>query len=110
MASKEINISVIIPSYKDPHLNDTILSILDNFGTKFEVIPVLDGYVQDVIDDPRVKPIFLEKNGGMRNAINVGVSNAKGRYLMRTDEHCKFDAYFDHKMTELIFLDYYRLQ
>ncbi len=94
--------SIIIPSYKDPHLNQTIQSILDNFETDFEVIPVLDGYRQEVIDDPRVKPIYLEKNGGMRNAINQGVKKAQGEYLIRSDEHVMFAKGFDRVILETI--------
>jgi len=39
------DLSVIIPSYKDPLLFKTIQSILDNFTGNFDIIPVLDGYV-----------------------------------------------------------------
>jgi glycosyltransferase involved in cell wall biosynthesis len=87
--------SLIIPSWHDPYLNKTIQSALDNFTTDFEIIPVLDGYRQEVIDHPRVKPIYLEKNGGMRNAINQGVKKAQGKYLMRSDEHVMFAKGFD---------------
>jgi glycosyltransferase involved in cell wall biosynthesis len=95
-------LSVIIPSYRDVYLNKTIQSILDNFETEFEVIPVLDGYRQEVLDDPRVKPIYLEKNGGMRNAINQGVKTARGEYLMRSDEHVMFAKGFDKTILSTI--------
>jgi glycosyltransferase involved in cell wall biosynthesis len=100
MATKDL--SIIIPSWKDPYLNNTIQSILDNFETDFEIIPVLDGYRQDVIDHSRVKPLYLEKNGGMRNAINQGVKRAEGTYLMRTDEHCMFAKGFDKTILRTI--------
>jgi len=97
LPKRECELSVIIPSYKDPLLHKTIGSILDNFEGDFEVIPVLDGYSleQPIVDDPRVKPIYLEKNVGMREAINIGVAAARGIWLMRSDEHCMFCSGFD---------------
>jgi len=88
-------LSVVIPSYKDPNLNKTVESILQNFTGEFEVICVLDGYWTQVVDDPRVKALHLGKNVGMRVAINAGVRIAKGDYIMRTDEHCMFAPGFD---------------
>lgn len=93
-------ISVVIPSYKDPLLNKTIESLLVNARGEIEIIPVLDGYRQDVYDDPRVRPLYLEKNVGMRGAINAGVKKATGEFLMRTDEHCMFAPGYDIALTE----------
>lgn len=95
-----VTTSVIIPSYKDPLLNKTIESLLTNSRGSIEIIPVLDGYRQEVLSDPRVKPLYLEKNGGMRNAINQGVQASSGEFLMRTDEHCMFAPGFDTTITE----------
>lgn len=92
-------LSVIIPSYKDPLLHKTIESLLENseLGMELEIIPVLDGYIpkKPIIKDPRVKPLFLKENKGMRGAINAGVAAAKGEYIMRTDEHCSFGKGYD---------------
>lgn len=98
------NVSLIIPSYKDPYLHKTVQSALDNFVTDFEIIPVIDGYDLEtpLVDDERVKPIFLEQNGGMRNAINQGVKAAQGKYIMRADEHVMFAPRFDEVITALI--------
>jgi len=95
-------LSVIIPSYKDPYIHKTIDSLLENCTGEIEIIPVLDGYWHDIPfkEDKRIKILHLGKNGGMRNAINAGVSIAKGSYLMRTDEHCMFDKGFDRKMVD----------
>ena len=97
-----ITLSIIIPSWKDPLLHKTIQSILDNFLTDYEIIPVLDGYDTEIIDHPRVKPLRLKENGGMRNAINQGVKVANGKYLMRADEHIKFAYGFDHTILSTI--------
>jgi len=92
-----MHLSVIIPSWKDPYLHKSVQSILDNFETDFEIIPVIDGYelAEPLPNDSRVKPIFHKKNKGMREAINTGVANASGKYLMRTDEHCLFPKGMD---------------
>jgi hypothetical protein len=95
-------LSCIIPSYKDPLLNKTIDDILAKAEEEVEIIPVLDGYFQEVLNDPRVHPIHLHKNGGMRNAINTGVRMARGEYIMRTDEHCSFGQGFDRIILETI--------
>lgn len=99
-----MKLSVIIPSYKDPYLKNTIQSILDNSELKdIEIIAVLDGYWPEdqVSDDPRVKLVHVGKNSGMRESINTGVRVASGEYLMRVDEHCMFDKGFDMKMVEV---------
>lgn len=95
-------LSVIIPSYKDTLVHKTIDSLLENARGEIEVIVVLDGYwpTTPIKDDPRVRIIHLGKTGGMRNAINTGVSIARGEFIMRTDEHCIFAEGFDKILTE----------
>ena len=98
----DIWLSVVIPSWKDPYLHNTIDSLLDNsaIGDHLEVIPVLDGYWPEtpVKDDPRVRVIHKGKNEGMREAINTGVDASRGRYIMRTDEHCMFAPGYDRTL------------
>ena len=101
-----MKLSVIIPSYKDPMLFKTIQSLLDNSelpADQLEIIAVWDGYYPPanlIIQDPRVKYVHLGQNRGMRGAINVGVSVAKGEFIMRTDEHCSFGKGYDRILTE----------
>ena len=62
-----MKLSVIIPSYKDPHLKMTTMSLLLNseLGDELEVIVVLDGYYllpEEIVSDPRVKYVHLGKN------------------------------------------------
>lgn len=97
-----MKLSVVIPSWKDPYLQKTIDSLLENseLGDQLEVIPVLDGYWQDLEKNPRVVPLHLGKNRGMRGAINAGVDVARGEFLMRTDEHCMFGKGYDRIMTD----------
>jgi len=78
-------LSVIIPSYKDPYLQRTIDSILSASAGEIEVIPVLDGYIDELKKDSRVKPIYLKTNHGMRGATNEGLKAAKGEFIMKSD-------------------------
>lgn len=97
-----IKLSVVIPSYKDPLSMKTVRSLLDTseLGNRLEIIVVWDGYYPDfdIIEDSRVRYIHLGKNVGMREAINQGVSIARGEFIMRSDEHCKFAQGFDKVM------------
>jgi len=99
-----MKLSVVIPDYKDPLLLPTVNSILETseLGDQLEVIAIHDGVdpVVTLPNDPRVVSLRLEKNGGMRRAINAGVKIAKGEFLMRADEHCMFGQGFDRIMTE----------
>jgi len=97
-------LSVVIPSYKDPFLFKTIESILENFTGSYEIIPVIDGYKPErpLPVHPNVRPVVLERNVGMRDAINSGVRAARGEYLMRSDEHCMFAKGFDTAILDRI--------
>jgi len=55
-----IDVSVVIPSWKDKFLYPTIEGILENFESNFEIIPVIDGYALEkpLPKDPRVKPVI----------------------------------------------------
>ncbi len=98
-------ISVIIPSYKDPLLQNTIDSLLKNAVGEIEIIAVLDGYwpnpplIFSEEDNKKVIQLHLGKNRGMREAINAGVAISKGEFIMRTDEHCMFGPAFDLILT-----------
>ena len=101
-----MKLSVIIPSYKDPLLQKTIDSLLENseLGDDLEIIAVLDGYWPNpqLRDDKRLKILHLGKNRGMRGAINAGVAISSGKYIMRTDEHCVFGKGYDRILLERI--------
>lgn len=94
-------LSVIIPSYQEPFLQQTIDSLLENAQGKIEILAVLDGYIPDtpLKSDPRVKVIRLRKNRGMRGTINAGLAKAQGRFIMKCDAHCVFTQGFDKIIT-----------
>lgn len=95
-------ISIIIPTYKDPFLQKTIDSLLENAQGEIEVIPVLDGYIPGtpIKSDSRVRAINLPENRGMRGAINAGIAKVKGEFIMKCDSHCLFGPGYDKIMTE----------
>src|SRR3990167_5746014 len=100
-----MRLSVVIPAYKDRLLKPTVRSLLDNseLEDNMEVVVVLDGYWPEpdiFIEDPRVKYVHLGKNRGMRGAINAGVSVARGRFIMRSDQHCMFAKGYDRVLTD----------
>lgn len=94
-------VSVIIPSYKDPLLQKTINSLIENAMGEIEVIAILDGYwpAVQLEDHPLLRIIHLGKNRGMREAINAGIALSKGEFIMRTDEHCTFAPGYDIQLT-----------
>jgi hypothetical protein len=99
-----INLSTIIPSWKDPLLVKTIGSLLENseLGDQLEIIAVLDGYWPDfdLVQDSRVRYVHLGKNRGMREAINAGVTVSRGTFIMRMDEHQTVGKGYDRILTE----------
>src|SRR5258708_354213 len=90
-------LSVIIPSYYDPYLQKTVNSILKNATGDIEIIAIQDGPIDKapIKADKRVKLIVLPKNVGMRGAINAGLKQARGKFIMKCDAHCTFAAGFN---------------
>lgn len=99
-----MKLSVITPVYKEIYLQKTIDSLLCNseLGDDLEIIAVYDGcwVAPPIKDDPRVRIVHLGMNRGMREAINAGVSVARGEYIMRTDSHCMYGKGYDRILTE----------
>lgn len=95
-----MKLSIIIPTYREPYLNKTIDSLLAG-AEDIEIIPVIDAcpLEEPIREDKRIKPIFLEKNQGMRGAINAGIEKAQGEYLMKIDAHCVIEKGYE-KLTE----------
>jgi glycosyltransferase involved in cell wall biosynthesis len=99
-----MNLSVIIPSRsKTDYLQKTIDDVLAKAEGEIEIIVVLDGYwpVPFLKPDKRIIIIhngMIQDNRGMRAAINTGMAMAKGKYVMKLDEHCMMDQGFDVKL------------
>lgn len=95
------DLSIIIASRTDQYLQKTIDDLLLKSESKIEIIVILDGYWTVLKDDPRVTIVHqgtIHNNWGMREAINTGVNLARGKYVMKIDEHCMVDQGFDTKL------------
>lgn len=90
--------SVIICSRNEKHLNKTIRNILDNATGKIEILAVLDGYHDEVLQDDRVKVIHNKEPIGKRKSINYASSVAIGKYLFIIDAHCTISKGWDTKL------------
>ncbi len=89
-------ISVIIPTFNTPSeiLNTTICSVVSQSIKDFEIIIVDDfssnSHTVNTIKswaakNDKIKPIFLQKNVGVAEATNIGVSKASGYFLAFLD-------------------------
>ena len=73
-------LSIIIASKKEQYLDKTVEDLRKKAKGEIEIIVVKD------------KP--------MRTAINEGVAQATGKYILKTDAHCLFDEGFDVKLIQ----------
>lgn len=97
-------ISVIVPVYNTAaYLEKCLDSILHQTFSDFEVIVVNDGSTDnshDIIDQyvNKDKRVFamLKRNGGLSDARNFGIDQAKGEYIAFIDS----DDYIDNTMFE----------
>jgi glycosyltransferase involved in cell wall biosynthesis len=99
-----MKLSCILPAHKEPYLQKTLDSFLgtSELGEQVEAIVVWDGteFEESVKDDTRVKIVRLDKNLGMRAAINAGIEAAQGEFIMKLDAHCIVGLGFDRIMVE----------
>ena len=86
-------VSVIIPIYnKEKYLERCIKSVINQTYKNFELILINDGSIdncgficdQYAKSDERIKVIHKD-NGGVSNARNVGINQAKGEYITFID-------------------------
>jgi teichuronic acid biosynthesis glycosyltransferase TuaG len=97
-------VSIITPAYNSSkYISQTIESVLRQTYYLWELI-IVDDYSTDNTTeiirqfqqkDHRIKLIELESNGGVANARNVGIQNAKGRYLAFLDSD---DIWLEQKL------------
>lgn len=104
----EIKLSVIIPIYKvEKYLNMCVDSVLSQDFQSIEVILVDDGSPDlspQICDnylevDSRIKVIH-KKNGGLSDARNAGLKEAKGEYVIFLDSD---DYWIDQSLLSNIF-------
>lgn len=100
-------VSIVMPVYnKHRYLTKSLNSIINQTYKNFELIIVDDGSTdgsEKLCDefaqkDQRIKVIHL-KNSGVSNARNIGLDNAKGKYIQFIDS----DDYVDEDMLEKLY-------
>lgn len=85
-------VTVLISVYNGmPYLPSAIESVLRQTFAEFEVLVVEDCSTDDSLlylqslNSPRVRLIVNEKNLGMAESLNRGISHARGKYIARLD-------------------------
>ena len=103
-----IKISIIIPVYnKERFLDKCIQSVLDSPLKEFEIICIEDGstdgskeLLQEIQKDNSSITVFTnEKNRGAAYSRNIGITHAKGKYIMFLDA----DDYLDTNALEIYY-------
>lgn len=89
-------LSIIIPSAKDPHLQNTVNDLRAKTEGEIEIVVVLDGDNREVRNADKV--LINPKRIGMRGSINRGVAESSGEYIMKIDSHCMFGQGYDKKL------------
>lgn len=91
-----INLSVLIPNRNSPFCSKTIQDILDKAAGDIEIIVNVDeNWPEPLIEDKRVIYIHPGRPRGMRAGINAALALSRGKYIMKTDDHCMFAPGFD---------------
>jgi len=87
-------VSIIMPCYNMEHyVARSIASVQAQTYPRWELLVADDGSTdksREIItklaqQDPRIRPVFLEKNGGIAAARNAALERAAGRYLAFLD-------------------------
>jgi glycosyltransferase involved in cell wall biosynthesis len=99
-------VTILMPAYNcEAYVGDAIKAILDQTFSNYEFLIINDGSVdktKEVIllfDDPRIRFIDLRDNGGIVSALNLGLSLAHTKYILRTDAD---DMALEHMVAHLV--------
>ncbi len=89
-------ISIVLPTYnRAAALRENLGGFLAVDGVK-EIVVVDDGSVDDTAtvlaahDEPRLRVVALESNGGLPHARNTGVDAASGEWILFAEDDCRF--------------------
>lgn len=92
-------LSIVIPSRMPSYLEKTVNDLQAKAEGQIEIITVFDGYWPEVEGWGNFGTVIIHQpQWGMRSAINLGMSVARGEYVMKLDEHCMFDQGYDTKL------------
>lgn len=96
-----IDLTVVIPNRNSPFCSKTIQDALDNAGCSVEVIVNVDEKWPDpLIEDERVHYIHPPSPIGLREGVNNCVRLAKGKYILKSDDHNAFGKDFGKILIE----------
>lgn len=96
-----VDLSVLIPNRNSPFTAQTINDILQKAVSNIEIIVNVDeNWPDPIVEDPRITYIHPSTPKGMRQGINSAAALAKGKYIMKTDDHCMFGPGFDKILIE----------
>lgn len=90
-------VSVLIPARgeKIENLERTLQSIFDNAKGDIEIIIGYDGKPYHRFGDSKVKEIEFPDVVGIKTNINAMAAMATGKYIYKSDAHCRFGEGFD---------------
>lgn len=95
-------VSIIISARNEKYLKRTVEDIYEKATGEFEVIIGLNGKTEFEVprNFPNLKVIESGQNIGLKQMINLLVSNATGKYIYKSDAHCMFGKGFDEILQE----------
>jgi glycosyltransferase involved in cell wall biosynthesis len=97
----QIDLSVVIPNRNSPFTSQTIDDVLKNAGCEIEVIVNVDeNWPEPLSEDERVHYIHPPSPIGLRAGINNCVKMAKGKYILKCDDHVAFGPDFGKILIE----------
>ena len=87
MENEALLISIVIPYYKTYEETVRLLDVLIPQLKETEIILIDDGCHDERLDkySDKVNVIHSEENGGLSHARNIGIKNAKGKYIVFVD-------------------------
>jgi glycosyltransferase involved in cell wall biosynthesis len=96
-----MDLSVIIPNRNSLFASQTIQDILDKAVTDIEIIVHVDeNWPNPVLKEKRISYIHPSTPRGLRQGINACVAMARGKYIMKLDDHCMLAQGFDKTLIE----------
>ena len=96
-------VSIIIPARAESpeNLGRTIQSVYENATGEFEVLVGVDGPPHYSLPDyPNLKVIRFPALVGIKTNINALAAMATGKYIYKSDAHCRFSKGFDEILQE----------
>lgn len=101
-------VSIIIPYYNDgQYIEQAIQSILDQTYSNMEIIVIDDGSNNETKNilkdlDQKIDLLITQENKGTSAARNIGISSAKGKFILPLDSDDYFEPDFIEKSVNIL--------